>query len=294
MGLGPDDVPSKGGNTLDTLSFRLMMQNQYTNISGVESLWDSHTVGGAGSTQAAVRWYQLPVTGGTVGSALQASTWNPDTTNRFMPSLAVDRAGDMAIGYSASNTPLCPACATPATGRRCRQHVLADRNVDVHGWRQPARQLRRRACHRWGDYSAMTLDPDGCTFWYTNEYYAANGLDHHTRIGKFIYSGCTPLPGHPDAHSDAQRHSDGYGQPHPDSIADAHGQPDHRRSTSASPSPTPTPTPTPTPLRQLTDRHHQQRPTAAGHHTANRRGAGNGRRANVAAAKRPLPRCRCW
>jgi len=31
-------------------------------------------------------------------------------------------------------------------------------------------------CERWGDYSAMTLDPDGCKFWYTNEYYVANGL----------------------------------------------------------------------------------------------------------------------
>ncbi len=101
-------MPSKGGNTLDTLSFRLMMQNQYANISGVESLWDSHTVGGANSTQAAVRWYQLPVTGGTVGSALQASTWNPSTTNRFMPSLAINRLGDMAIGYSVSNTTVLP------------------------------------------------------------------------------------------------------------------------------------------------------------------------------------------
>jgi protocatechuate 3,4-dioxygenase beta subunit len=25
--------------------------------------------------------------------------------------------------------------------------------------------------NRWGDYSAMTIDPDGCTFWYTTEYY---------------------------------------------------------------------------------------------------------------------------
>ena len=36
--------PSQGGNTLDTLAIRLMMQNQYTNIGGVESLWTSHTV----------------------------------------------------------------------------------------------------------------------------------------------------------------------------------------------------------------------------------------------------------
>src|SRR5262249_44245482 len=44
-----------------------------------------------------------------------------------------------------------------------------------------------------GDYSAMTLDPDGCTFWYTNEYYVTSGLDDHTRIGSFQFPGCTPI-----------------------------------------------------------------------------------------------------
>ena len=39
----------------------------------------------------------------------------------------------------------------------------------------------------------MTLDPDGCTFWYTNEYYATTGLNHQTRIGSFAFPGCTPV-----------------------------------------------------------------------------------------------------
>ena len=49
-----------------------------------------------------MRYYQVKVTGGTVeANASQAFTWSPDTTvHRFMPSVAVDRAGDMAIGYS--------------------------------------------------------------------------------------------------------------------------------------------------------------------------------------------------
>ena len=48
-------------------------------------------------------------------------------------------------------------------------------------------------CTRWGDYSAMTLDPDGCTFWYTNMYYVTDGLNHQTRIGSFAYPSCTPV-----------------------------------------------------------------------------------------------------
>src|SRR4030095_4889770 len=46
---------------------------------------------------------------------------------------------------------------------------------------------------RWGDYSAMSLDPDGCTFWYTNEYYAVDGLNDLTRIGSFAFPQCTKV-----------------------------------------------------------------------------------------------------
>jgi hypothetical protein len=40
---------------------------------------------------------------------------------------------------------------------------------------------------RWGDYSSMTVDPsDDCTFWYTNQYYAAtSATTWSTRIGAF-------------------------------------------------------------------------------------------------------------
>ena len=97
------------GNTLDVLQIRAMVQNQYTNIGGVESLWTTHTVRRANSSGfAAPRWYQIPVTGGTVGANdIQSATWDPDGANvtyRFVPSLAVDRQGDMALGYSTSNS----------------------------------------------------------------------------------------------------------------------------------------------------------------------------------------------
>jgi len=45
---------------------------------------------------------------------------------------------------------------------------------------------------RWGDYSALTVDPtDDCTFWYTTEYLTANGaFNWSTRIGSFKFSNC--------------------------------------------------------------------------------------------------------
>jgi hypothetical protein len=195
------EVPELNGNGLDTLSFRLMMQNQYSNIGGVESLWNSHTVAGSSNTQAVPRWYQVKVTGGTIeANATQAASWNPDSRNRWMPSVAVDRAGNMAIGYSVSDATIYPAIryagrlstdpvntlgqteTSLIEGGGSQTHVFSDGSLD----------------NRWGDYSAMTLDPDGCTFWYTNEYYntfvaSPNGKDDHTRIGSFKFSQCTPL-----------------------------------------------------------------------------------------------------
>src|SRR5207244_8799717 len=82
-GVGPTSVPAKSGNALDTLRERLMVQNRYTNRSGVESLWITHTVANPGNTTlTSPRWYQLNVTGGTVVTSgpLQQSTWAPDST----------------------------------------------------------------------------------------------------------------------------------------------------------------------------------------------------------------------
>jgi len=188
-------------NSLDTLYPRVMVQNQYSNIGGVESLWDSHTVGAGNptssltSTQSAVRYYQFNVTGGTVAaSATQNFTYSPDATvYRYMPSAAVDRAGDMAIGYTTSNATTNPALKY--AGRLAGDAANSITQTEQLMFQGTGSQSGTcgTTCERWGDYSAMTLDPDGCTFWYTNEYYATTGLNHQTRIGAFKYPSCTPV-----------------------------------------------------------------------------------------------------
>src|SRR5579859_4210337 len=194
--LAANQTEQSPGNKLDTLYFRLMVQNQYTNIGGVESLWNANTVGATGATsaQAAVRYYQVKVTGGTVeANASQSFTYSPDATVfRFMPSVAVDRAGDMAIGYSATNATLNPAIRyagrlagdPPNTISQTEQSLIEGTGTQSGNC--------GATCTRWGDYSAMTLDQDGCTFWYTNMYYQTTGLAFNTRIGAFAFPGCTP------------------------------------------------------------------------------------------------------
>jgi len=202
---------------LDVLQIRAMVQNQYTNFGGTESLWVPHTVRRQNiSGLAAPRWYQVNVTGGTVAASLpQAATWDPDganLTNRFMPSLALDRTGNLAMGYSVSsavNEPLgtsppanCTTCVAIFPSIRYAGRLAGD---PVNTFSQTEQTFftgtaSQTGTTRWGDYSSMTLDPDGCTFWYTTEY--ANPADqtfNHRWLTKFgsigAFPGCTPVGG---------------------------------------------------------------------------------------------------
>jgi hypothetical protein len=201
-GVAPSTVPAESGNSLDTLRERLMVQNQYTNINGAESLWLTHTVANPGNTAlTAPRWYQLKVTGGTVvtSAPVQQSTWAPDaTTARWMPSLAVDKMGNMAIGYSASSSTLFPAIRYAGRLTSDPPSTLGQSETSlIEGTASQCCDFSDGSTNiRWGDYSAMTIDPDGCTFWYTNEFYqspqpAALISDNwQTRIGSFKYATC--------------------------------------------------------------------------------------------------------
>ncbi len=201
---GPGSVPEKTGNNIDTLSYRLMMQNQYQNANGVESLWITHTVGNGGSPNVAqLRWYQLNVTGGTVVTAgpVQQGTWAPDSKNRFMPSLALDKNGDMALGYSVSDSTMFPAIRYAGRLANDPFGTLGQGETSlIEGTGFQCCKFSDGSTNtRWGDYSTMTIDPDGCTFWYTNEYYdsapATLAQDNwKTRIGSFKFAGCTPNP----------------------------------------------------------------------------------------------------
>lgn len=185
FGTVPQPAP---GTPLDDLSGRLMMQLQYRNIGGTESLWINHTVSSGGVL--GIRWYEIrnPNNAPTV---FQQSTYQPDATYRWMGSLAVDKQGNMALGFSVSSSSVNPGIRyagrligdTANTLGQGEATLIAGTGVQTSG------------IDRWGDYSAMTVDPvDDCTFWYTTEYYAANGTNWQTRIGSFKFPGCTSGP----------------------------------------------------------------------------------------------------
>jgi hypothetical protein len=192
-------VQPSPGNNIDTLADRMMFLNQYRNINGTESLWVQHTVGTASAaTPTGIQWAQLNVTGGTVITApVQEQIFNngADGLNRFMGSLAVDRQGNAALGYSVSSSALAPdiryvgrlAADSPNQMPRTETTLLPGVTRSV-----ATGNCGGAACTRWGDYSALTVDPvDDCTFWYANMYYPVQGGNWVTRIGSFAFHSCT-------------------------------------------------------------------------------------------------------
>ena len=171
----------------------------YQNLGGVESIYSSHTVnnnqGGTGPT--AIQWFQFNMTGNTIpATPTQQQTFNngADGLWRWMPSINVDGQGNMAIGYSASATTVNPGIRYAGRLAGDPLNNLAQGEAVM----TPGTGHQTSTSGRWGDYSAMFVDPtDTCTFWHTNEYFSVTtSASWRQRIGTFKFPGCpaSPLP----------------------------------------------------------------------------------------------------
>lgn len=173
---------------LDAIGDRLMYRLVYRNFGTHESLVVNHTVNAASSgTQAGVRWYEIRDPNGTP-AIYQQSTYAPDTTHRWMGSIAMDQQGNMALGYSASSSSVYPSVRY--TGRLSTDPLNSMPQGEVTLIAGSGSQTG--TAYRWGDYSMMAVDPvDDCTFWYTQEYIQTTGTaPWRTRIGSFKYPSC--------------------------------------------------------------------------------------------------------
>jgi hypothetical protein len=139
------------------------------------------------SQVTSVRWYELRILNGTPSVNQQGTLGTSDGTHRWMGSIAMDKQGNIALGYSASSSSVFPSVrytgrlATDPSGTMQTENI-----IQVGAGSQLAN------LSRWGDYSAMTVDPvDDCTFWYTNEYLKASGtFNWSTRIASFKFPVC--------------------------------------------------------------------------------------------------------
>ncbi|HYL12830.1 MAG TPA: hypothetical protein VEV41_07330, partial [Terriglobales bacterium] len=179
-------VPQPGTtNQLDSLADRLMYRLAYRNLGTHESLVVNHSVAAGGG--GGVRWYEIQNPGGTAVLA-QQGTFAPDSSYRWMGSIAMDKVGDIAVGYSVSNSiSVFPSIAFTGRASTDPSGTLQAETSVVSGTGSQTSTLTR-----WGDYSAMQVDPvDDCTFWYTNEYIKSNGsFNWNTRIANFRFPNC--------------------------------------------------------------------------------------------------------
>ena len=187
-------VPQPGtSQQLDSLADRLMYRLAYRNFGTHESLVVNHSVA-VGGGSGGVRWYEIQNPSGTPTVA-QQGTFAPDASFRWMGSIAMDQFGDIALGYSVSNsTTLHPSIAY--TGR-----VPTDPAGTMEGEVSivSGAGSQNAGLNRWGDYSSLTVDPiDDCTFWYTQEYIKINGsFNWNTRIANFKFPNCGGSGGGP-------------------------------------------------------------------------------------------------
>ena len=152
----------------------------YRNFGSHQTMVVNHTVD-TGSDHAGIRWYELRKT--SAGwSISQQGTYSPDSVNRFMGSAAMDRTGDIAVGYSVAGAEHVPGHPLRGPPGERSSGTLAQ--GETHA-RQRLRRPDSGASH-WGDYSMMSVDPrNDCTFWYAQEYYTQTGklrLAHADRL----------------------------------------------------------------------------------------------------------------
>ncbi|MEZ5921160.1 MAG: hypothetical protein R3C60_07365 [Parvularculaceae bacterium] len=185
--------PGRRVAKLDSLADRLMYRFAYrshTAANTSETAVVNHSIktGGNKKTEiVGVRWYQLTnLTSGTP-AVVQQGTFSPDSTDRWMGSIAQDKDGNIALGYSASSSTQNPSIYF--TGRLATD---APGTLQAESLLKAGGGAQGRTLSRWGDYSTMYVDPsDDCTFFYTTEYLKNDGtFNWSTWISSFKFPSC--------------------------------------------------------------------------------------------------------
>lgn len=179
-------IPQSGTTQkLDSLADRLMNRLAYRNFGDHESLVTNHSV--TAGTSVGVRWYEIR-SPGTSAAVYQSGTFAPDASYRWMGSVAMDKVGNIAAGYSVSSTTMHPSIAYSGRAPSDPLGTLQAETPLLTGGGSQTGGLAR-----WGDYSAMSIDPtDDCTFFFTTEYLKSNGsFNWSTLIASFKFPSCT-------------------------------------------------------------------------------------------------------
>jgi hypothetical protein len=183
---GDECIPQLNSTTkLDTLSDRLMNRLAYRQLENYGAMVVTHTVAGSGVNT--LRWYEIIFNNGTTNPLInRKGTLSLTNGNSgFIGSIAMDKLGNLALGYTSSSASIYP---TMTLGARL---VTEGRFNTIQSLIQSGGS-QLDGLTRWGDYNNMAIDPvDDCTFWYTSEYLKTSGtFNWSTLIGNFKLTGC--------------------------------------------------------------------------------------------------------
>ena len=176
---------------VDSNSWWPQQRFQFRNFGSYQTLvgaWGVNAVASP-SKRAAIRWFELRKNSGDPSwTYRQEGTFSPDAVHRFSPSIAMDAGGNIGLGYSTTSSTTYPAI----------KYTVHDASVDALGVMEAEATMiagggsQENQYFRWGDYASMEIDPaDGCTFWFTTEYYpVTDAWNWFTRIGSFTVPSC--------------------------------------------------------------------------------------------------------
>lgn len=193
----PISVPQQGGDDLQANDHR-PLDFEYRNGYG----WTTMTVAcnpGAGTVNC-IRYAQIDLSDASLGPAGTA-VYASNDAHRTFPDLAVNRCGDMAIGYTKSSANMHPGIWV--TGRQADDPYGAlQGEIELKAGEVSYHSFESSRPYRWGDYTGMTIDPDGATFWYFGQYSKNTGSSARwgTYIGSFAYGSCGGFPSLYDEH----------------------------------------------------------------------------------------------
>ncbi len=202
-------IEQSGGANLDAIGDRLMHRLAYRNLgtqaAPVNSFVGNFTVNVSGvnpttaaTYQTGIRWFEMRRTGDAFtvfdqGTHNLAPGNGATGINNWMGSIAQDNQGNLALGFSqASTTQRANIMIAGRTTNVANSGILNEGEAVFFA----AAGSQSSTSGRWGDYSAMSVDPvDDCKFWYTQEYYATtSSAGWSTRVGSFVFPSCTPAP----------------------------------------------------------------------------------------------------
>jgi hypothetical protein len=178
-------VPQPGTDRrLDGQGDKIMARLVYRKVHGHESIVAVHSVNTAAGA-GGVRWYEFRLDQNRDPILYQQGTYAPDNFYRWMASPAIDRQGNIAIGYSFGGPP-------NFAGQRFAARLSGDsrgqltfhETVLVEG--EGSQNVMR-----WEDYAQTAMDPsDDCTIWYVGDYVKKEAANYSSRIGAFRLPGC--------------------------------------------------------------------------------------------------------